>query len=197
MRGQRRRTTSRSGQLDEWVRMMVGGSDRRLKWYRTPMAFSTLISTAALGMHLDDPAFAIVDCRYKLDDDAWGEREYTQLHIPGAVSAHLHHHLAGPTTGTNGRHPLPDPKTLADTFGKFGITSGVQVVAYDQDSGIFASRLWWMLRWLGHDAAAVLDGGFDKWVAEGRPTTGGIERHVGKAFVGAPRPEMVVNAPQV
>ena len=161
------------------------------------MAFTTLISTAALGLHVGDPAFVIVDCRYKLDDEAWGEREYTQLHIPGAVYAHLHHHLAGPTTGTNGRHPLPDPKTLADTFGKLGITSGVQVVAYDQDNGAFASRLWWMLRWLGHDAAAVLDGGFHKWVAEGRPTAGGIERRVGKTFVGAPRPEMVVNAPHV
>ena len=161
------------------------------------MAFTTLISTAALGLHVGDPAFVIVDCRYKLDDEAWGEREYTQLHIPGAVYAHLHHHLAGPTTGTNGRHPLPDAKTLADTFGKLGITSGVQVVAYDQDNGAFASRLWWMLRWLGHDAAAVLDGGFNKWVAEGRPTAGGIERRVGKTFVGAARPEMVVNVPQV
>jgi len=144
------------------------------------MAFTTLISTAALGLHVGDPAFVIVDCRYKLDDEAWGEREYTQLHIPGAVYAHLHHHLAGPTTGTNGRHPLPDAKTLADTFGKLGITSGVQVVAYDQDNGAFASRLWWMLRWLGHDAAAVLDGGFHKWVAEGRPTAGGIERRGGR-----------------
>ena len=139
------------------------------------MAFSTLISTAALAMHLDDPAFAIVDCRYKLDDESWGEREYTKRHIAGAVYAHLGHDLAGPKTGTNGRHPLPDPKTLADTFGRFGITSGVQVVAYDQDNGMYASRLWWMLRWLGHDAAAVLDGGFEKWMAEGRPMTAGAE----------------------
>ena len=158
------------------------------------MAFSTLISTAALGMHIGDPAFAIVDCRYRLDDESWGEREYTNLHIPGAVYAHLGRDLAGPKTGTNGRHPLPDPKTLADTFGRFGITSGVQVVAYDQDNGMYASRLWWMLRWLGHDAAAVLDGGFKNWITEGRPTAGGIERRTRTTFVGTPRAEMTVDA---
>jgi thiosulfate/3-mercaptopyruvate sulfurtransferase len=161
------------------------------------MAFSTLITTAALGMHLGDPALAIVDCRYRLDDESWGEREYTNLHIPGAVYAHLGRDLAGPKTGTNGRHPLPDPKTLADTFGRFGITSGVQVVAYDQDNGMYASRLWWMLRWLGHNAAAVLDGGFKKWIAEGRPTAAGIGRRERKTFVGTPHTEMAVDAEQV
>jgi thiosulfate/3-mercaptopyruvate sulfurtransferase len=161
------------------------------------MAFSTLISTAALAMHLEDPAFVIVDCRYKLDDESWGEREYTKLHIPGAVYAHLGHDLAGPKTGTNGRHPLPDPKTLADTFGRFGISSGVQVVAYDQDNGMYASRLWWMLRWLGHNAAAVLDGGFKKWIVEGRPTTAGAEPRARTTFVGTPRSEMMVDVQRV
>ncbi len=161
------------------------------------MAFSTLISTGALGLHLDDPGFVIVDCRYKLDDESWGEREYTTLHIDGAVYAHLGHDLASPKTGTNGRHPLPDPKTLADTFGRFGITSGVQIVAYDQDSGMYASRLWWMLRWLGHDAAAVLDGGFKKWLAESRATRAGTEQRARKTFTGTPRSEMTVSAQQV
>jgi|RhiMethySRZTD1v2_1073278.scaffolds.fasta_scaffold35495_2 thiosulfate/3-mercaptopyruvate sulfurtransferase len=161
------------------------------------MAFSTLISTAALGMHLGDPAFAIVDCRYKLDDESWGEHEYMNLHIPGAEYAHLGRDLAGPKTGTNGRHPLPDPKTFANTLSKFGITSGVQVVAYDQDNGIYASRLWWMLRWLGHEAAAVLDGGFKKWITEGRPTATGVETRERKRFVGTPRVEMTADAKQV
>jgi thiosulfate/3-mercaptopyruvate sulfurtransferase len=161
------------------------------------MAFSTLISTAALGMHLGAPAFAVVDCRYKLDDESWGEREYMNLHIPGAEYAHLGRDLAGPKTGTNGRHPLPDPKTFANTLGKFGITSGVQVVAYDQDNGMYASRLWWMLRWLGHDAAAVLDGGFKKWITEGRPTATGVETRERKRFVGTPRVEMTADAQQV
>jgi thiosulfate/3-mercaptopyruvate sulfurtransferase len=161
------------------------------------MAFSTLISTAALALHLDDPPFVIVDCRFKLDDVAWGEQEYTRLHIPGAQYAHLDRDLSGPKTGTNGRHPLPDPRTLADTFGRLGIKDGIQVVAYDQDNGIYASRLWWMLRWLGHDAAAVLDGGVRKWIAEGRPTAGGTERRERVTFTGSPRANMTVDLERV
>ena len=83
--------------------------------------------------------------------------------------ADLTNDLSGPKSGTNGRHPMPDAQALAQTFSRLGIASGVQVVAYDQDNGMFASRLWWLLRWLGHDAVAVLDGGFKKWKAEGRP----------------------------
>src|SRR5216117_935711 len=138
------------------------------------MAFTTLISTTVLAAHLDDAV--IVDCRSKLDDERWGEQEYTASHIPGALYADLNRDLSGPRSGTNGRHPLPDPHTLARTFGRLGIASGVQVVAYDQDNGSWASRLWWLLRWLGHDTVAVLDGGFAKWIAEGRPTASGAER---------------------
>ena len=129
------------------------------------MAFNTLIPTDVLAARLADPLWVIVDCRFKLDDVAWGEREWKAGHIPGAAYAHLDRDLSGPKTGTNGRHPLPDAAVLARTFGRFGITSGKQVVAYDQDSGMFASRLWWLLRWLGHETVAVLDGGFAKWVA--------------------------------
>ena len=161
------------------------------------MAFTTLISTAALASHMDDPAFAIVDCRYKLDDAKWGEREYEAAHIPGAVYADLGHDLAGPRSGTNGRHPLPDPHTLAQTFSRLGIASGIQVVAYDQDSGMYASRLWWMLRWLGHDAVAVLDGGFAKWKAEGRPTKGGAEPRTPREFNGSLRSEMAFGVGEV
>src|SRR3989442_14265248 len=134
------------------------------------MAFKTLISTDVLTNHLLDPAFVIVDCRYNLADGTWGQREYAGRHIPGAVYAHLGHDLAGPKTGTNGRHPLPDPRTFAQTLGRLGITSGVQVVAYDQGNGMYAGRLWWTLRWPGKDAAAGLDGGFGKLTPEGRQT---------------------------
>ena len=161
------------------------------------MSFTTLISTSALALHLDDPAFAIVDCRYKLDDPSWGEREHAAEHIPGAAYADLGRDLSGPKTGSNGRHPLPDPHTLAQTIGRLGIASGVQVVAYDQDSGMYASRLWWMLRWLGHDAVAVLDGGFAKWKAEGRTTTSGAEPRQPREFIGAPRADMSVGVDQV
>jgi len=161
------------------------------------MAFGTLISTAALALHLDDPAYVIVDCRAKLDDLDWGTREHLSAHIPGAVHADLTRDLSGPKTGTNGRHPLPDPAVLAQTFGLFGIASGVQVVAYDQENGMFASRLWWMLRWLGHDAVAVLDGGFKKWIAEGRPLQSGDMQPTARRFQGAPRPEMTVDVNDV
>src|SRR5262245_42177340 len=104
------------------------------------MAFTTLISTAALAMHLDaTPSFAIVDCRFKLDDVEWGEREYGTAHIPGAVYAHLDRDLSGPKSGTNGRHPLPDGVSLVEIFSRLGISDGVQVVAYDQNNGMFAS----------------------------------------------------------
>jgi thiosulfate/3-mercaptopyruvate sulfurtransferase len=161
------------------------------------MALTTLISTAVLAARLDDPTFAIVDCRFRLDEVAWGEREYTAAHIPGAVYAHLDRDLSGPKDGTNGRHPLPDSNALKATLGRLGIASGVQVVVYDQENGMYASRLWWLLRSMGHDAVAVLDGGLKAWSAEGRATTSGPETHAPRAFDGTPRPGMAVDAARV
>jgi len=161
------------------------------------MAFRTLISTAALALNLNDPAFAIVDCRAKLDDLEWGAREHAAAHIPGAVHADLTNDLSGPKSGTNGRHPMPDAQALAQTFSRLGIASGVQVVAYDQDNGMFASRLWWLLRWLGHDAVAVLDGGFKKWKAEERPTESGETRRAPREFTAPPRSGMAVDVEAV
>jgi thiosulfate/3-mercaptopyruvate sulfurtransferase len=161
------------------------------------MPLTTLIDTLTLARHLDDPAFAIVDCRFKLEDVEWGSREYQAGHIPGAVYANLERDLSGRKSGTNGRHPLPDPATFARTLSALGIDDRVQVVAYDQDSGMYASRLWWMLRWMGHDGAAVLDGGLAKWLAEGRPTRAGRERRETHAFQAKVRSEMVANASEV
>jgi thiosulfate/3-mercaptopyruvate sulfurtransferase len=134
--------------------------------------YTTLISTDALAQRLTDPTFVIVDVRHDLTSpDDWGEDQYRNAHIPGARFAHLDRDLSAPTTGTNGRHPLPPPAVAAAVFGRLGIGVRSQVVAYDQQQGMYASRLWWMLRWLGHEAVAVLDGGFDKWVREHRPVT--------------------------
>src|ERR1700759_2649447 len=130
---------------------------------------TTLIDAPALAARLEEPQLLIVDCRFALDDVTWGEREFAARHIPGAVYAHLDRDLSGARSGTNGRHPLPDPGALAAAFGRRRIGGPVQVVSYDQDSGIFASRLWWLLRWLGHEAVAVLDGGFGGWLATGQP----------------------------
>ena len=160
------------------------------------MTFTTLISTDELAELLAEPAFAVavVDCRFMLDDVAWGRREYLKAHIPGAVYADLDHDLSSAKTGTNGRHPLPSPDALRATFSRLGIADGVQVVAYDQDNGMYASRLWWLLRWMGHDAVAVLDGGFAKWDG---PVASGEEHRAPREFVGAPRDEMLVDAENV
>src|SRR3954470_13520367 len=171
------------------------GENRQMVSYR--MAFRTLISTAALALHLDDPAYAIVDCRAKLDDLAWGAHEHAASHIPGAVFADLMHDLSGPKSGSNGRHPLPAADALVQTFSRLGIASGVQVVAYDQENGMFASRLWWLLRWMGHDAVAVLDGGYRKWTAEQRPIATTDAPRAPRAFTGSPRANMTLDVQAV
>lgn len=166
-------------------------------WYGSVMAHSTLIDTETLAGLLAEPQVAVVDCRFDLADTGWGERAYFAGHIPGAVYAHLDRDLSGPKTGSNGRHPLPEPGQLALTLGRLGIDAGVQVVAYDQDSGMYASRLWWLLRWLGHDAVAVLDGGFARWVAEQRETEPGSAHRPARVFSGSPRDAHVASVAEV
>lgn len=159
--------------------------------------YTTLVSTHAVDAHLFDPDWAILDCRHDLTNPAWGEQAYAVEHVPGAVYAHLDRDLSGPKTGRNGRHPLPDADALSARLGQWGISPGVQVVAYDQANGMWASRLWWLLRYLGHAAVAVLDGGFAKWTAEGRPTTPDATARAPRTFQGTPRPEMWVSAEAV
>ena len=156
------------------------------------MACTTLVSTNTLASHLNDSSWIIADCRYNLTDEAWGHAQYIAGHIPGAVFVDLAHDLAGPRTGANGRHPLPSPETIAATFGRIGIGIDTQVIAYDQDAGPYASRLWWMLRYVGHDAVAVLDGGFAKWTREGRPARTSEETRPAAAFTPRLRRDMRV-----
>src|SRR4051812_25633211 len=123
----------------------------------TSKSFTTLIETSELAGHLDDPNWAIVDCRYFLNHHELGHTQYLDAHIPGAVYADLKRDLAGPATTDNaGRHPLPAPDLFAQTLGRWGIDDNVQVVAYDGSAGMVAGRLWWMLNWLGHESVAVL-----------------------------------------
>jgi thiosulfate/3-mercaptopyruvate sulfurtransferase len=156
----------------------------------------TLISTGSLASHLSDGR-VIVDCRYDLQNESWGRDQYRASHIPTAVYASLGDDLAAPRTGTNGRHPLPSVEALAELFGGLGIARDVQVIAYDQDSGAYASRLWWSLRYLGHDDVAVLDGGWAKWKREGRPVTSGDEQRSAALFKANPRPGMRLNVNEV
>jgi len=143
---------------------------------------TTLISTATLAAHLHE-GWAIADCRFDLQQDRWGHAQYREAHIPGAIYVSLNDDLSTRPSGSNGRHPLPAPEEMAATFGRLGISSSTQVIVYDQDIGMFASRLWWMLRYCGHDAVALLDGGWAKWSRERRPTRTGEETRAPAVFV--------------
>lgn len=157
-----------------------------------------LVDPALLAAHLGDPAWAVVDCRFRLAEPAWGRRAYAAGHLPGAVYAHLDDDLSGPVVkGRTGRHPLPTPEAAARTFGAWGIGEGVQVVAYDDAGGAIAARLWWMLRWLGHDAVAVLDGGLPAWQRAGLPLRAGVEERPARRFVPHVRPHLVADAAAV
>lgn len=159
--------------------------------------FTTLLSTADLAHHLTHPQWAIVDCRFDLAKPDWGEGRYREGHIAGAVYAHLDRDLSGPKTGTNGRHPLPDMHQFKTRLGQWGIEAQTQVVVYDQSNGMWASRLWWMLKYLGHEAVAVLEGGFAKWEKENRPIRAGDESRAPTTFTGEPREVMRLTAEAV
>lgn len=130
---------------------------------------STLVSTGELAANL--AKWRVFDCRYDLAKPDLGEQLYREGHIQGALFAHLERDLSGKKTGRNGRHPLPDPQDFEKWLEKTGLTPKDQVVCYDAGPGSMAARLWWMLRWVGHDRVAVLDGGLAKWTREGRPVT--------------------------
>jgi thiosulfate/3-mercaptopyruvate sulfurtransferase len=136
--------------------------------------FTTLISAADVAAHLDDAGWVVCDCRHDLADTESGRRAYAESHLPGARFVHLDKDLSGPRTGKNGRHPLPDPDVFARRLAELGVDNATQVVAYDASGGPYAARLWWLLRWLGHDAAAVLDGGWNAWIKAGLPATSAI-----------------------
>jgi thiosulfate/3-mercaptopyruvate sulfurtransferase len=138
------------------------------------MKFTTLVSPDQLAQHIHDPQWVIFDCRFALTRPESGRQAYAKAHIPGARYAHLNEDLSGAITPTSGRHPLPDPGLLAIKLGLWGVDRGKQVVVYDDSFGSMAVRLWWLLRWLGHDAVALLDGGFPAWLRQGRELSADI-----------------------
>lgn len=159
--------------------------------------FGTLVSADELARHLDDPRWIVCDCRHDLADYEAGRRAYAEAHIPGARFVHLDEDLSGPKTGVNGRHPLPHPATLALRLGAIGIDNSRQVVAYDASGGPYAARLWWMLRWLGHEHAAVLDGGWQAWTAAGHPVTKDAAPARPTLYTPRPRANLAVDAANV
>ncbi len=158
----------------------------------------TLVSVDELAAHAADPLWVVVDCRHSLQDPQAGRRAYAQSHIPGAFFADVESELAGAKTGKNGRHPMPDPEHFAAFLRGLGATNETQIVAYDAGADMFAARMWFLCRHAGHEAVAVLDGGFAAWVAAGyqvsaeepaRPGTG--------TFQSNPRHELTVDAAAV
>jgi thiosulfate/3-mercaptopyruvate sulfurtransferase len=147
-----------------------------------------LVTTEELAAHLGDPGWVIFDTRHDLMDVEKGRRAYAAGHVPGAFFLHVDEDLSGKKTGRNGRHPLPEIADFAARMNERGVTPETQVVVYDDMSGNFAVRLWWMLRWLGHDRVALLDGGFPAWEREGRPLTKDVPAPRKGNFV--PRPHL-------
>ena len=151
------------------------------------MMYRTVIPVSTLRQHLEDPTFVIFDCRHDLMKPQAGAQAYAATHIPGARFAHSDSDLAGAKNGKNGRHPLPDPQLFASWLGRNGVSSSTQVVAYDFAGGASATRLWWMLRWLGHDGVAVLDGGWEAWTKAGAPVTADLPKIEPAMFSASPR----------
>jgi thiosulfate/3-mercaptopyruvate sulfurtransferase len=133
-----------------------------------------LVSTETLASHLNDPDWVVFDCRHDLSDPERGGRLYRIQHIRGAHFAPVDTVLSGPKTGINGRHPLPEPDAFADFLARHGVSDASMVVAYDDVGGQYSARLWWMARWIGLKRVALLDGGYPKWMSEGRPVSADI-----------------------
>ena len=158
------------------------------------MVASPLISTAALAERLADPDWLVADCRFDLADPTAGVSAWRAGHIPGAAHVDLERDLSVAVTPHTGRHPLPSPDAFASTLSRLGIGNRTQVVCHDAGNGAYASRLWWMLRYVGHDAVRVLDGGFAAWVAEGRPVSTQDPARPAAPFTARPRAWMLCDA---
>ena len=162
------------------------------------MAFSTFIDAATLAEHHRDDGWVVVDCRFSLKDTEAGRAAWKAGTIEGAVYAHLDEDLSSPIVpGKTGRHPLPTVDDFVAKLGAWGIDNDTQVVAFDDMGGAFAARLWWMLRWLGHEAVAVLDGGLPAWTAAGHDSRPGVAPAGGATFVPKPDPALLVDAAAV
>jgi thiosulfate/3-mercaptopyruvate sulfurtransferase len=148
---------------------------------------STLVTTEELAQH---PEWRVFDCRHDLANPALGEQQYLEAHIPGALFAHMDRDLSAAKTGQNGRHALPEAKTFIGWMGRRGLKPTDTVICYDAGSGAMAARLWWMLRWAGHEQVAVLDGGLAKWQREGRPVTAELPQFEAAAYPGRARASM-------
>ena len=159
------------------------------------MTYTTLISTDDLSDHIDSENWLIIDCRSDFMDAEKGPVMFEESHLPHAIYANLEDDLSGVVIdGVTGRHPLPDLSDISPLLASWGVDETIQVVVYDSMGGMIASRLWWMLRWLGHDNVAVLDGGWNKWVNEKRPVTQDVHECIPRQFVAKEQLHLIANA---
>ena len=159
------------------------------------MTYKTIISANELAEHLQETDWVILDARFILDDETWGQNQYLAGHIPGARYANLATDLSGVIIpGRTGRRPLPPIDQFVNTLSQWGIGPNTQVIVYDSSGGLMAaSRTWWMLRWLGHDAVAVLDGGWTEWLKLGHPTSTEVPTAVPAPFIARERPDFLAD----
>ncbi len=155
------------------------------------------ITTQALAEALGSPDLALFDCRHDLMDTSKGERLYREGHIPSAHFSNIDTDLSGEKSGTNGRHPLPSPQSFIAFLSRHGVTHATRLVAYDDVGGQFASRLWWLARWVGLEDVALLDGGIGKWIAEGRAVSRDVPVPTPSALRLREDPTMVWSAQEV
>lgn len=156
-----------------------------------------LIECEELLERLDDPQLRVIDCRFELLNPGAGRELYSTAHIPGAVFADLDRDLAAPVTALSGRHPLPGVQALAAFFGRLGISGSTEVVVYDQANGSIAARCWWLLRWLGHGSARLLNGGFARWQDLGCDTETGEIDVQPAVFNPAPQGQLVLTTQEI
>jgi thiosulfate/3-mercaptopyruvate sulfurtransferase len=163
------------------------------------MDFRTTIDAGSLQALIGSPSIVILDCRFDLAAPEAGKQAYLGRHIPTARYVDLNRDLSAPVSPATGRHPLPRPEHLAALFGCLGVSRDTQVIAYDEINGSLAARAWWLLRWLGHDKAAVLDGGLKAWLEAGGAVESGEPQVPPHAASFAPRPDStcVVTAAEV
>ena len=159
--------------------------------------YTTIIDVPTLQANLTQPDWLIIDCRFSLADTAAGERAYAEAHIPGAVYAHLDRDMSSAPVTDSGRHPLPAPDVINSALQRLGVNPDSQVILYDDAGGMVAGRLWWMLGYMGHEAAAVLSGGWQGWLAAGGATRRGVESRPAGTFQGTPDPGRLIQIDDV
>ncbi|MNO23166.1 3-mercaptopyruvate sulfurtransferase [compost metagenome] len=156
-----------------------------------------IVSKQWLLARMYEPNLIIADCRFQLGSPKAGQTAFTSSHIPGAVYLDLEVDLSAAISEHGGRHPLPDPDTLAKKLGQAGINNNSIVVAYDDQGGMYASRLWWLMRWLGHDNVYVMDEGFTVWKEAGYPVTDTQPVKIPSTFLYNVREELVADMASV